>query len=104
MRTLEELNKILSDVEKPEEAFRFCNGMLARNIYELITGIEALTDAQFANHVNKEKNDFAKWVMDVLKYAELADALSKSKNKQEHLDILRKAVNELEDAVFQHVK
>jgi len=97
------MNKVLSDIEKPEDAFWFCNGMVARNIYELITGIEGLTDVQFVYHVNTDnnKNDFAKWVKDTLRYPELADLLYKSKKKDEHLDILRRTVNELEDAIFQ---
>jgi hypothetical protein len=100
MRSRKELNRILTDVEKPEEAFWFCNGTVARNIYELLAGIEGLRNADFAYHVNEGKNDFANWIRGVLKYPELADALARSKDKEEHVYMLRRAIKMLEEAAF----
>ena len=98
--TLEDVNKVLSDVQSHDQAFFFCDGTIARNIYELIDGIERLNSAGFVWHVNREKNDFANWIRNILKYPELADRLAKSKDQKEHIAIIRQAVETLESMAF----
>ena len=100
IRKIEEIKRILSDVQEPGKAFCFYTGKIAKNLYELIEGIEKLTDQGFVQHVNYSKNDFAKWIRDVLKYPELADHLKHVKHREEFLKVLKREVMMLEEALF----
>ncbi|MCG2718813.1 MAG: DUF5752 family protein [Nanoarchaeota archaeon] len=97
---IEEIKRILSDIKKPGQVFFFYTGQEARNLYELIEGIEELTDDEFVNYVNYSKNDFSDWVRDALRYPELADHLQHLKHREEFLKVLKREVMMLEEALF----
>ena len=68
--------------EQPEEAiFRCHDGRTFRDMKELAEGLAAMSDDTFAYHVNSERNDFSKWVRDVIRDEKLADDLAKAKNR-----------------------
>jgi uncharacterized protein YggL (DUF469 family) len=45
-------------------------------LVELAAGLATMTDATFAHHSNREKQDFCNWVRDVIEDIELANDLA----------------------------
>lgn len=95
----EQAKSYLSDCPS-EKSFWVNNGPILKNICELSTALKAITDEQFTHHVNKEKNDFSKWVEEVLGDGELAKNLQKAKSKtatikkiNERIENLRKTAS-----------
>ena len=74
----------------PEKAFWVNNGPVLKNIIELAVAAKKMSPQQFAHHANQAKNDFAKWVEEVIKDSELAKKLRTIKTKEE----LAKAVSD----------
>ena len=66
----------------PHKSFWVNNGPIVKNIAELPGTLRKMSDKTFQHHVNKEKNDFAKWVRDVFGDKNLADAITKAKNSE----------------------
>ncbi|MCK5490344.1 MAG: hypothetical protein KAI67_00715 [Candidatus Pacebacteria bacterium] len=62
-----------------EQCFWFCNGSVARNLEDLKNALLEMDKKSFIYHVNKEKNDFAIWVKEILGDDVLANKLKKSK-------------------------
>ena len=83
----EEAKRILSNTP-PDKAFWVNNGPVLKSIIELAAVAKKLTEQQFMHHVNKAKNDFAKWADEVVRDSELARQLRRVKTK----DDLAKAV------------
>jgi hypothetical protein len=76
----QEANRFLANV--PEEyVFRCCDGTILRNVKELGDTFKTMTDEAYVFHANKEKNDFANWVRDVIKDERLAKDLQKATNR-----------------------
>ncbi len=91
--------KVLSDCS-PEQSFWVNNGPIIKNLNELSTTIKSLNEHQFSHHINNEKNDFSKWVGEVIGDEELAKVLSKVKTKMaatkkinERLETLKKVAS-----------
>lgn len=91
--------KVLSDC-RPDQAFWTCHGSLVRNIYELANSIDGMNEWAFGYHVNDDhqKNDFAKWISDVLQDGDLGHRLKKIRNKKEYAGVIRSRIRELESA------
>ena len=53
----------------------------------------------FAYHVNKEKNDFATWIRDIIGDAELAERLGKKKDKASTIKLVNDRVKSLQKAL-----
>ncbi len=89
--------RILADV-LTNETFWFCNAHIARNIYELVNYIEELDDFGWKYHVNQDrnKNDFAKWIEEVLGDKPLADILKKTYDKEKYLETIRTRIKQIE--------
>lgn len=64
--------------------FWAANGLVIKNLYELANSFEVMDDYTFSQHVNQDKNDFAKWTNDVLNQQKLAEQLGSSKSLAEH--------------------
>ena len=76
----QEANRFLADV--PEEyIFRCCDGQILRNVKELRDSLNTMKEETYVFHVNKEKNDFAKWVRDIIKDEMMAMDLQKAPNR-----------------------
>ena len=93
--------RVLLDVLS-NETFWFCNGHIARNIYELANYIEMLDDFGWNYHVNKDrnKNDFAKWVDEVLGDKPLADLLSNIYDKDKYVKIIKARIKQIEKLIM----
>lgn len=72
----------------PKKYFWLANGAVIRNLYELSDALKTMDDDLFARHVNGSKNDFAKWIDDVIKNRNLAERIGKAKSKREIIEIL----------------
>jgi hypothetical protein len=84
----EKSEKYLTNV--PEEFCFLCHdGQVFRNIHELIDGFDRMSDDIFAYHCNENKNDFWRWVVDVIQDEKLAEDLKNAKSRQEAKDIFR---------------
>lgn len=71
----QEAKKLLADV--PAEFVFYCHdGRVFRNMKELRDGLANMSYETYFFHANEDKNDFSKWVRDVIKDGELADKLS----------------------------
>lgn len=55
------------------------NGPVLRNIKDLKEALAVMNEETFNYHVNKERNDFAAWVKDVLRDEALGNKLLKTK-------------------------
>ena len=85
----------LSLVQAPEDRrFWEQDGKVLGNLKDLKNALEHIDPKTFAYHVNKGKNDFAKWVGDILKDAKLSKELLKVKTLPTYL---KKVEMRLED-------
>ena len=83
----------------PEKKFYFKNGMTAQNLSELVQGIQQMNDEEFKHHVNDEKNDFARWIKDVVEDHELAKKVDYEKDQKAIIEIVTERINRLEKEV-----
>ena len=56
-------------------------GAVLSNLRDLERALEEMTDEEFGQHVNAEKNDFANWVEEVLRDKECAKGLRRAKRR-----------------------
>ncbi|MBI2141568.1 hypothetical protein HYU16_04040 [Candidatus Woesearchaeota archaeon] len=80
----------------PEKAFWVNNGPVLKSIIELATAAKKLTQQQFTHHVNSAKNDFAKWVDEIIRDSELAKQLRRIKSKDELAHIVTNRLRQLQ--------
>ncbi len=74
---------------KEGEYFWFHNGTAVKNAGELLSELERMDDHSFSQHVNKEKNDFASWIRNVLSDEDLAKSIEGKTTKQEIVSVLK---------------
>jgi len=67
-------------------------GPALKDLKELGKTLRTMKDEQFRHHVNSEKNDFAKWVGEVLQDPDCARALAKVKTKTKTLEKVEDAL------------
>ncbi len=72
----------LQVVAEGHQRFWVNNGPVLAGVGELKTALLAMSDEQFAHHVTAEKNDFAKWVEEVLGDGQSAQALKRAKTRK----------------------
>lgn len=89
-----DLKKCLSEVS-PDHCFWVHNGPILKNLEDLANFLPHMSDETFNHHVNKEKNDFSKWVNDVIGEKKLASELLKCTNKNSAIKKLRNRLNSL---------
>ena len=81
MITKEEAKNYLREVYS-EQCFWVNNGPVLKNMEELANALATISDETYGYHVNGERNDFSKWVNDILGDKKLANELLSSKNRQ----------------------
>jgi hypothetical protein len=72
--------KLLADVPH-EHAFRFHDGRILRNMGDLGEALKTMKKATFAFHASAQKNDFGKWVREVIGDQKLARDLDRSSKR-----------------------
>lgn len=76
----EEAQRRLADV--PDDKRFWCqDGKAVRNLKELRKSLIDISDETFRHHVSEGKNDFSKWIRDVVGDNKLANDLSKAKSR-----------------------
>ena len=93
----DEARYYLRDVA-PETCFWINNGAIIKNIDELTEALKSIDKEKFKHHANKEKNDFAKWVDEVVQDNGLAKVISKIKSRQAMLKKVEARVKQLKKA------
>ena len=88
------MEQLLKEAPK-ENYFYVNNGMVIRNLDELAVALDLMDKESFEFHVNKDKNDFSNWLIDILDANDLADELIKIKSKNASADRVRKHINKL---------
>ena len=73
--------KLLVNVT-PEKNFWCRDGRILSNLVDLEKALKEMGDEIYKYHVSKDKNDFAKWVGEVIGDKMLAQELIKTKNKE----------------------
>lgn len=74
VRTKQDASKALANVADDKRFF--CRGgFISKNLTELSDCFSRMTQDVFDHHVTNEKNDFSKWVNDVLGDTKLANDL-----------------------------
>ncbi len=74
--------KLLAKV--PAEYVFWCHdGNIFTDIYDLMEGLNTMSDETFAYHSNLEKHDFSNWIREIMGDDELADALARVADKSE---------------------
>lgn len=97
--TKEEAARYLSDVPM-ENSFWVNNGPILKNLDELAEFLPKANDETYSHHANQGKNDFSKWISDIIGDKKLANELLSSKSKESaakklkaRLAMLRKKAN-----------
>ena len=80
--TKENLSTYLEDVSEGQK-FWASDGCTFKNISELADSLKKMSMETFESHVNHEKNDFAKWIYDVIGDTKLAGILNTITDKKE---------------------
>lgn len=80
MTLKEEAKKFLADV--PQDKVFWCtDGRIFKNMQDLKDALESMTEETYPCHANPEKNDFARWVRDVIEDEQLAKDLEKATSR-----------------------
>lgn len=69
--------KRLGDVEQ-DKRFWCQDGRVLKNLYELEDALRKMGEGTFRHHASEARNDFSRWVKDVIGDEKLARDLSKS--------------------------
>ena len=77
----------------PEHYFRMADGSVVRDLRELLFALKVADSSLFRHHVSVEKNDFAKWVADVLQEYGLAEKLQSAFSQEEVVAVLEKRLS-----------
>ena len=74
--------ELLKDVP-PDKRFWCQDGRVLKNMRDLEVALNEMGEVTFRNHRNETKNDFSKWVKDVVGDKELSKDLQKSTSRTE---------------------
>jgi tRNA-dihydrouridine synthase len=79
------IKKTEEKIIKAEGPARFWakDGRILSDLKDLKNALEEMAEETYSYHVNKTRNDFAKWAEEVLKNKKVATELKKAKNKIE---------------------
>lgn len=94
MATKDEALKYLCDAP-PEKCFWVNNGPILRNMEELANALESMNDDAYSYHSSQEKNDFSRWVSEVIGDTKLANELLSSRNKSSALKKVKSRLTSL---------
>ncbi|HEY4498649.1 MAG TPA: hypothetical protein VJH94_01135 [Candidatus Paceibacterota bacterium] len=77
-----------------ERCFWVYNGPVLSNLSDLWRAYNYMTKEQYAHHVHEEKNDFSKWVAEVLLDEECAKALLKADSPKKAATVVENSLKE----------
>jgi len=89
-------NYELKELE-PKNYFYACDGSVFKNLIDLANALRKMKVKTFKYHVNREKNDFSKWVRHCIKDKKLADNLARLVMKDKiEIQVLRRIIQKSE--------
>ena len=94
MATKDEAARYLCSAD-PEKCFWINNGPILKNVEELADALETISEDAYRYHANQDKNDFSKWISEVIGDSKLANDLLSSKNKSSAVNKIRARLNSL---------
>ena len=94
----EEAKRRLGDV--PDEKRFWCHdGKTIKNLRELGKALNDMSDETFHHHSGGERNDFSRWVREVVGDGKLANDLSKAKSQIQASQAVAKRISFLESKI-----
>lgn len=94
MATKDEAARYLCDVS-PDKCFWVNDGHVLKNMEELTSALEDMNEDIYTYHANKDKNDFSKWVSEVIGDNKLANDLLSSRSKESAVKKVKARLNSL---------
>ena len=80
-----------------EKRFWCYDGRVLQNLVELKSALETMSDEDFHYHVNDYKNDYSRWVKDVIGDNKLAKDMQKSNNQVQAAKVVADRINWLKN-------
>lgn len=65
----------------PEKSFWISDGPIIKNLGELLRELKTMSPGAFSYHVNKKRNDFSKWISEVIGDKTLARVIRKARTR-----------------------
>ena len=96
IRSKEDAQRVLKHVSE-EKRFYCHDGKILNNLYELENALEKMHHACYTHHVTNEKNDFARWVREVLGDDKLSNDLKKAATQKEAYVLVKDRIQWLQD-------
>ena len=91
IRSKEDAQRVLRHV--PDEKRFYCHdGKILNNLYELRIALEQMDENTYKHHVTEEKNDFARWVREVLMDSKLSNDLSKCATSRDAMQVVAERI------------
>jgi hypothetical protein len=88
----DEANRRLKDVPE-DKRFWCCDGRVIKNLEELRTAFDAMSDETFRYHATEQKNDFSNWIRDVVGDDKLARDISKAKSRSQASKVVAERIS-----------
>ena len=98
IRNKEDAQRVLKHVQE-EKRFYVHDGEILNNLYELKTALTKMPHSTYAHHVTDEKNDFARWVREVLIDDKLANDLMKVPTQKDAAKLVAERISWLQARV-----
>jgi len=98
---IHDLRKVLKKLEfyknvDPDHYFRFINGVVVKNLQELIDMLKVIDEHTFKHHVNVYRSDISAWIHNAVKNEDIAARLADVKSREAIINILE-GIKELKD-------
>jgi len=78
-----------------DKEFVFHDGSRARNLLDLVSKLEKLSDHEFHNFVNHHKNDFANWTEHVLLDKHFSEKLRDVNSRVDTIQLIKDKINDI---------
>jgi hypothetical protein len=98
IRNKEDAQRVLRRVQE-DKVFYVHDGEILSNLYELKAALLKMPRTTYAHHVTDEKNDFARWVREVLVDDKLANDLMKVLTQKEASKLVAERISWLQARV-----
>jgi hypothetical protein len=94
----EEAKRCLGDV--PDDKRFWCHdGKIIKNLRELRKALNDMSDETFHYHSGEGRNDFSKWIRDVVGDDKLAEDLSKARSRMQASQAVAQRISFLESKI-----
>ena len=78
----------------PENSLWIINGNIVKSLRELLKELKMMNDEAFRYHTNKERNDFSKWVREIIGDRILAADLKKVKVRDKAIRVITSRIKQ----------